>query len=98
MSFADEPVNPPVNLNPAEHIAIGNRYLAKAGWFGYEPARQLHFAAMAQANFAAATAKATAEAIYGPEYEAEILAKATNMAERIREARDRAFGEQKHRG
>lgn len=80
----------PYNPDVAEHLANGNHYLMQAGnpW-GPAPNDRQFYAAMAAAEFAAATAKATAMAVFDTDVNAAVEDVMTERAQKRREARER---------
>jgi len=79
----------PFNPDVAEHIASGNDELLKASWYGATPSDRQNSAALAAAHFAAATAKATAAAVFDTDINAAVEDVMRERAERRRAAREK---------
>lgn len=79
----------PYNLDVAEHVASGNEHLLKAAWYGSTPDQISRDALLAAAHFAAATAKATAAAVFDVDFNAAVEDVMIERATRRREARER---------
>jgi hypothetical protein len=79
----------PYNPDVAEHIANGNWNLTRAQAWGVMPNDKQYYAALAAAEFAAATAKATAAAVFDTDVNAAVEDVMRERAERQRAARER---------
>lgn len=77
------------NPDVAEHIATGNTHLLRAQWYGATPQEMQREAGLAAAHFAAATAKATAQAVFDVDINAAVEHVMTERAEKVRAARER---------
>lgn len=87
--MSDKPYTP-YNPEVVAHLANGNEYLLKASTlWGPAPSEKQFFAAMAAAEFAAATAKATVAAVFDTDVNAAVEDLMTDRAMRRREAREK---------
>lgn len=82
-------VKPAPNLTPAEHVAVADRLLARSQFWGNSPLQTNQQVLLATAHYAAATAKATAAAVYDTDFEGEVLAEATKIADAINVAKEK---------
>jgi hypothetical protein len=79
----------PFNPDVAEHIANGNWNLARSQGWGETPNNKQLYATLATAEFAAATAKATAMAVFDTDVNAAVEDVMRERAERQRAAREK---------